>query len=146
MGENFAMVGFTSVEEMVTAMCGGEDAQLMAMASFAVRAGLDSALRGHQWAVYAKGYNGPNFAQNQYDVKLANAFAKFSAGPLPDIDTRAAQLYLGYRAFTGITVDGVAGPRTRAALMKFQQQNGLPATGQVDDATLAALAPQPFTT
>ena len=146
MGENFAIAGFTDVEDMVTAMCGGEDAQLMAMASFAIANRLDAALRGHQWAVYAKGYNGPNFAENQYDTKLANAFVKFSTGPLPDIDLRAAQLYLGFHGFAGITVDGVLGPRTRAALTKFQQQKGLRVTGEADDATLSALAPQALTT
>ena len=145
MGENFAMVGFTSVEDMVTAMCGGEDAQLMAMAAFAIANRLDSALRGHLWAVYAKGYNGPNFADNHYDTKLANAFAKYSTGPLPDLNIRAAQMYLGFHGFPGLMVDGVVGPHTIAALTKFQEQNGLHVSGEPDEATLSALAALPIT-
>jgi N-acetylmuramoyl-L-alanine amidase len=36
-------------------------------------------------------------------------------------------------------VDGVAGPRTMGALIQFQTDNNLQPTGEVDDATLAAL-------
>lgn len=38
-----------------------------------------------------------------------------------------------------IEVDGVWGPNTQAALRQFQQQQGLQATGQPNDETLAAL-------
>ncbi len=37
--------------------------------------------------------------------------------------------------------DGVFGPGTRAAVASFQSARGLPATGEVDAATLAALTP-----
>jgi lysozyme family protein/peptidoglycan hydrolase-like protein with peptidoglycan-binding domain len=39
--------------------------------------------------------------------------------------------------------DGLNGPRTMAALSRFQQENGLPDTGLADAATLAALGRQP---
>ena len=45
----------------------------------------------HDWTTFARKYNGPNFAQNDYDNKLARAFAKFSTGSLPDLDVRTAQ-------------------------------------------------------
>ena len=35
--------------------------------------------------------------------------------------------------------DGRIGPRTTSALREFQQQNGLPASGRLDQATLSAL-------
>ena len=35
--------------------------------------------------------------------------------------------------------DGVWGPTTQAALKHYQQQSGLPATGQLDQATRAKL-------
>ena len=35
--------------------------------------------------------------------------------------------------------DGKMGPKTQAALKEFQQQNGIQATGQIDQKTLAAL-------
>jgi peptidoglycan hydrolase-like protein with peptidoglycan-binding domain len=36
-------------------------------------------------------------------------------------------------------VDGVNGPRTESGVKAFQTAKGLPATGEVDDATMAAL-------
>jgi len=38
-----------------------------------------------------------------------------------------------------VTVDGLWGPKTRAALKDFQQKNGLQATGHADKATLQKL-------
>jgi peptidoglycan hydrolase-like protein with peptidoglycan-binding domain len=38
-----------------------------------------------------------------------------------------------------LNVDGHWGPKTRSALMEFQQKNGLKATGHTDKATLAKL-------
>ncbi|MEA3082739.1 MAG: N-acetylmuramidase, partial [Paraburkholderia sp.] len=35
-------------------------------------------IRTHHWAAFAKGYNGPTYAVNNYDSKLANAFASIS--------------------------------------------------------------------
>jgi hypothetical protein len=141
MGMNFRLAGFDSVEEMVAALCDAEDSQLLAFAAFLKSSKLDSSLQTHDWTSLARGYNGPNFAVNQYDVKLGNQFQKFSAGPLPDLTTRAAQLYLTFRGFDPGPVDGVAGSRTRDALNRFQQANGLPVTGLADPATLARLAP-----
>ncbi len=42
-----------------------------------------------------------------------------------------------------VSVDGVWGPRTTAALRQFQQTKGLPATGTLDTKTLAALDVKP---
>jgi len=33
-------------------------------------------LRAKNWAKFAQGYNGSQFAANKYDLKLANAYAK----------------------------------------------------------------------
>lgn len=41
-----------------------------------------------------------------------------------------------------VSVDGVWGPKTMAAVRDFQQSNGIPATGRLDNQTLAALAVQ----
>ncbi len=139
MGENFAAAGFPDVETMVSAMCAAENAQLAAFAAFLGATRLDQPLRSHDWTALAKGYNGPNFAENQYDVKLAAAFQKFSTGPLPDLKVRAAQVYLTFAGFQPGTVDGMMGRRTQTALISYQQQNSLPQTGMADDATMASL-------
>ena len=51
----------------------------------------------------------------------------------------AVQRGLDERGYDPGEVDGLTGWRTRDALREFQRSAGLPDTGQVDDATLAAL-------
>jgi hypothetical protein len=59
-----------------------ERAQLMAFVSFVQKTGLSASLRHHDWAAFAKGYNGAGYASNGYDVKMAAAFAKYEAKPV----------------------------------------------------------------
>jgi N-acetylmuramidase len=74
MGENYALAGFADVEEMVAAMGASEDQQLTAMANFLVNSRLNIPLQAHDWASFARGYNGPNYAINRYDtVCMANS-------------------------------------------------------------------------
>jgi len=141
LGTNFAPAGFTSVEAMVQAMVDSEDAQLRAVASFIDATDLAEPLQAQDWAGFAAGYNGPAFAKNHYDVQLGAEFLKFSAGALPDLTVRAAQLYLTYRGFHPGPVDGVLGNLTRSALREFQKQHGLALTGAADAQTLEALQP-----
>jgi len=140
MGENFTSAGFGDVETMVSSMSDSEDAQLAAFVAFLKANHLDLHLQAHDWASLAKGYNGPNYAINRYDTKLAAEFQKFSAGPLPDLSVRTAQLYLTFAGLNPGPVDGMMGARTQTALTTFQQQQGLPQSGAADDATLASLA------
>lgn len=147
MGFNAVAAGFADVETMIQAMVQSEDAQISGMFGFLLTNHLDGPLRNHDWTSFARGYNGPNFAINQYDVRLAAAFQKFSTGLLPDLTVRGAQIYLTYLGFNPGPVDGMLGRMTRSALMQFQQAQGLPPTGDVDDATARQLhdaaAPDP---
>lgn len=77
MGFNHKAAGYPTVEEMVAAFIDDEEAHLEAMIRFIKTAGLDDELRRHDWKGFARGYNGPGFAQNAYDRKLAAAFAKW---------------------------------------------------------------------
>ena len=77
MGFNYAMCGYGSVEEMVKDMCVGEDKQLEAFARFVKLARLQSCLEQKDWAGFTRRYNGPGYAQNQYDKKLEGAYRKF---------------------------------------------------------------------
>jgi hypothetical protein len=139
LGQNFKAAGFLDAPSMVTAMCGSEDAQLLAVARFLTANGLDRALRNHDWTGFARGYNGPNYTKFSYDTKLLQNYQKYSVGSLPDLVIRAAQLMLLFLSYPIGTADGFNGPRTEAALKAFQSSKGLPASGDVDDATIAAL-------
>jgi hypothetical protein len=140
MGENHAAAGFETVREMVDAMVASEDSQLRAMAHFVAASGMASALKKHDWARFARLYNGPHYAANNYDGLLQHFHAKFSDGPTPDLKVRAAQVYLTYGGFSPGAIDGVVGRSTTAAIKSFQKAAGLPQSGIVDDQLLQQLA------
>ena len=139
MGGNYAAAGFSDVESMVSAMSESENRQLLAMSNFLIGNKLHLPLQAHDWKTFARGYNGPNYVVNQYDVKLNGEFQKYSAAGLPDLDVRAGQLYLTYLGFDPGAVDGIAGTHTLSALAEFRAKKGLPGTNGCDDAALAQL-------
>jgi hypothetical protein len=139
MGENFKAAGFANVEEMVAAMVPTEDGQLLAVAKFMLANGMGEPLRNHDWAGFARRYNGSNFAVNDYDGKLHQFYQRYADGELPNLQLRAAQVYLRYKGFTSLAVDGVMGPSTAGAVRQFQQSVGVPQTGTVDDALITQL-------
>ncbi len=139
MGENFRAAGFDDPASMVTAVVGGEDAQILTVCRFLAANGLDRPLRNHDWAGFARGYNGPSYAKYSYDEKLLQNYQKYSAGSLPDLTVRAAQLMLRFLHYEPGVVDGFNGARTESALKAFQTAKNLPANGDADDATMAAL-------
>jgi len=91
MGFNFKAAGFDSVGEFVDAMKTGEDAQLAAFVKVIKSWGLKDELRNHNWASFAKQYNGADYKINRYDEKLARAYEKFKHEPVatePAVTTR----------------------------------------------------------
>jgi hypothetical protein len=139
MGFNATETGFPDVEAMVTAMCESEDSQFEAMVAFIKKNNLSQYLRHGDWPHFAFHYNGPDFQKKGYDTNLAKASARYSAGPLPSLGVRAVQLYLTYLNYGPGGVDGWFGQDTQNALIKFQSDTGLPASGHPDDPTLTAL-------
>ena len=55
---------------------------------------------------------------------------------LPMRDVQERLIALGYKPGRA---DGLVGPRTTAALTKFQEDNGLPVTGKLDEQTVSKL-------
>lgn len=81
MGNNWERLKYSSVDDFVARMENGEADQLDAFVRFvAADASLLAALKARKWAAFAKGYNGPDYARNLYDAKLAQAWLKY-AGP-----------------------------------------------------------------
>lgn len=75
MGFNWPHTGEKSRYGFLAAMHHNEDVQLMLMAAYIANVGLADELRAKNWAGFAKGYNGPLYKRNAYDVKLAKAYA-----------------------------------------------------------------------
>lgn len=78
MGENWKSLGYSTLQEFINAMYANETGQLMAFVRFVKVNGLTDELQRHDWAGFAKRYNGKNYAINKYDVKLKQAYEKFS--------------------------------------------------------------------
>lgn len=79
MGFNYAACGEESIESFVRSMCESEFKQLLLTANFIKKnSQMLQALQAKDWAVFAKCYNGPAYAQNSYDVKLEAAYQKYS--------------------------------------------------------------------
>jgi N-acetylmuramidase/Putative peptidoglycan binding domain len=139
MGENYSVAGFSNVEQMVAAMSQSEDAQLGAMGTFLINSHLHTALQAHDWTSFARGYNGPNYAINRYDIRLNGEFQKYASGALPDLNVRMAQLYLTYLGFHPGVVDGIAGEETLAAFGEFAEDQKMGYSGVIDSSCVNCL-------
>ena len=79
MGFNYAAAGFANVEDFCVAMWKSEDEHLRAFVNFIkADANMHRHLKNRNWAAFANAYNGPAYAQNKYDTKLAAAYRKYS--------------------------------------------------------------------
>jgi peptidoglycan hydrolase-like protein with peptidoglycan-binding domain len=139
MGFNAGLAGFSDAEEMVPQMMRSESEQILAMASFMRATGMHAALQRRDWAAFARRYNGPGFATNRYDEKLAAAHTSLSSKGLPDLEARAVQLLLTYHGFNPGKIDGIVGGLTRAAISAFTSKHRLPATEDYKDLQAALL-------
>ena len=74
MGFNAESIGYATLKEFVDDMYESEAKQLKAMGLFLKANNLIGKLQRHDWAGFARGYNGSAYAKNQYDVKLAAAY------------------------------------------------------------------------
>jgi hypothetical protein len=79
MGRYHDMAGFADVESFVAAMYKGEAEHLKACVAYIQSKKLAKALQKKDWGTFARGYNGPDYADNEYDTKLAKAYAKHAA-------------------------------------------------------------------
>jgi len=78
LGSNFQAAGYPSVQAFVYAACQSEDEQLFSFCAFVKsNPAMHKALKVNDWAGFASRYNGPGYAANSYDTKLAAAFKKF---------------------------------------------------------------------
>ena len=80
MGFNWKLVGRPSLQAFVNAQYRSEGEHLADFVGFVIGRRLDDELREHRWAAFAEGYNGPGYAANHYDTKMAAAYARLNKG------------------------------------------------------------------
>lgn len=86
MGFHAVRLGYSSVQDFAARMAKDENEQFEAFVRFLeADPALLKALKAKKWAVFAKGYNGPDYQRNLYDIKLERAYQRHAAGcPLPE--------------------------------------------------------------
>lgn len=150
MGSHWKSLGYGSVDSLVVEARSGVAGQVRLMLRFLETNGLIGTIRSHDWAAFARAYNGPRYKVHRYDSRIAAAYARHAreggredggavlrrgdsgedvadlqrmltaAGhPLaPDgrFGPATARRVEDFQAEKGLVIDGVAGPRTLAAL------------------------------
>lgn len=79
MGAHWDWLGYANVDDLVAEARSGAAGQARLMARFINRAGLRPALRTHDWAAFARGYNGAGYKANGYHTRMAAAYRRFAA-------------------------------------------------------------------
>lgn len=79
LGENAVALGYKSAVDMVETFAASERAQVEGWIRFLDKNDLKGPLLREDFVAYARGYNGPKFAENRYDQKLRERAAEFKA-------------------------------------------------------------------
>jgi hypothetical protein len=82
LGQNFSNLGMANAHDYVAKLARSEKDQLEAFEGFVRANGLADELQRKDWAGFASRYNGPGYAANQYDTKMAEAYARLKATPI----------------------------------------------------------------
>ena len=80
MGYHWKALGYPTLQNFINAMYRDEASQLDAMCRFIKVNGLVDEMQRKDWVTFARVYNGADYRKNQYDIKLAKAYAKFAKG------------------------------------------------------------------
>ncbi|MEL6967161.1 MAG: N-acetylmuramidase domain-containing protein [Pseudomonadota bacterium] len=151
MGSHWRRLGYDSVDAMVETARAGAAGQVQLMARYIAHAKLENALRLQDWATFARRYNGPAYAQNRYDVKMAQAYDRWvealSEPVLPrsteaEVNATEGSLMFGARgedvkglqralsrAGYVLVVDGLFGLVTDRVVRQFQRDHLLVVNG-----------------
>lgn len=155
LGENYAMVGYQTPEQMVMRFMDDEEEHVEAMVNYIIATGIVDDLKAERWDVVARVYNGPGYAKNGYHTKMAAEFAKLKK--IPDVDwtpgdegeqimilsaseLKTVQRRLGDLGYKEVGwADGAWGSKTRAAVLAFRADNDMALIPGVTEDMMAKL-------
>lgn len=155
MGSHWRWLGYASIDALVAEARDGAAGQIRLMMRFINKARLISKLQNQDWAGFARAYNGPAYAKNKYDIKMRDAYAKFSKQTQkPTLKRNQLQMLkfgsrgVGVRQLQKdlsslgfhLRIDGDFGPATQRAVKTFQRENRLSVDGIFGPKTLEMLA------
>lgn len=78
MGAHWEWLSYQSIDELVSEARSGIAGQVSLMLNFIDKAGLKVNLQAKDWRDFARRYNGPAFARNQYDSRMAAAYQRWN--------------------------------------------------------------------
>lgn len=81
LGQNYPNLSMANAHEYVSKIARSERDQLEAFEGFIRANSLADELQRKDWTGFASRYNGPGYAANQYDTKMAQAYARIKADP-----------------------------------------------------------------
>ncbi|MEE9315170.1 MAG: N-acetylmuramidase domain-containing protein [Rhizobiaceae bacterium] len=160
MGAHWQWLGYGSVDALVAEARSGVVGQVELMARYIEKAGLIYALQERDWVAFARRYNGPAFAKNKYDKKMAEAFTRITreAGKatLPAVASEETStdevLMFGARGVRVkemqkaltlkgyvLVADGLFGLITDRVVRQFQRDHMIAETGIVGDGEKALI-------
>ena len=82
LGQNFPNLGMANAHDYVAKLARSEKDQLEAFEGFVRANGLADELQRKDWAGFASRYNGPGYAANAYDTKMAQAYQRLKNTPI----------------------------------------------------------------
>jgi len=139
LGQNWKSLGFDSPTAFFARVMSGVEGQADVMARFIVVNKLKDELERCDWKGFARAYNGPSYAENAYDKKMADAYAEVTGQTFindPEILSMGSMgegvlelQKMLKKAGHNIEPDGDFGPATKKALMAYQSENNLTADG-----------------
>jgi RHS repeat-associated protein len=109
MGKYFKELGYKSAKEFGEAMFNGsENVHLDALVSYLknVNPQLIGYLKNNDWVNFARGYNGPSYYKNNYDVKMKTNYESLEQNPFGGLEDGTQNTAPGAATGTGNTVDG----------------------------------------
>lgn len=77
MGAHWEWLGYASVDDLVAEARGSVAGQTRLMLRFIEKAELLEVLKARNWREFARRYNGPAFARNEYDKRMAEAYQRW---------------------------------------------------------------------
>lgn len=143
MGSHWRWLGYASIDALVVGAREGVAGQIRLMARYIAKANLAEKLRAHDWAGFARAYNGPAYRKYKYHTKLARAYDSFSAtGSRRNLKNKMVMLQYGstgkavaelQKNLTSLgcflIADGDFGPATERAVRQFQLEHHLAVDG-----------------
>lgn len=153
MGAHWRWLGYPGVEALAAEARSDVEGQVRLFARFIDAADLKGRLNAHDWAGFARAYNGPAFARHGYHTKMAAAHARITGAQATRPRHALAVLRLGSRGAPvealqrdlrrlghPLIADGDFGPATEQALKAFQMSAGIDADGVFGARSLEVMA------